>query len=304
MVCVSVILPTFNRAHSLDAALQSVLAQSFKDFEIIVVDDGSTQDIESVIRAIGDPRLRYIRREANGGAAAARNTGIAAANGKFIAFQDSDDQWLPGKLDLQMRLMKSLAANVGAVTGAKILCGGDPKLFNPSKVVIAPDPRSIMTLEEDQLGHLLRENRISVQNALFRRECYPGSDWFDPCAKANEDWEFAVRLAQRCLIFEHPEPVVLAFASADGVSRSNRRQDIGMLRIMRKNRGLRTRYRRQFATMLFYFGRNRWVPGKKRSSLKYMLAAIMEYPLILYWIALGKLRRAIRTPMLKTLQTV
>src|SRR5437870_5691947 len=98
---VSVILPTFNRSGSLPAAISSVLNQSITNLELIVVDDASTEDIEGLVSDIRDDRLKYIRRAVNGGAAAARNTGLAAATGDYIAFQDSDDLWLPGKLETQ-----------------------------------------------------------------------------------------------------------------------------------------------------------------------------------------------------------
>ena len=101
-VTVSIILPAYNRANHLPDAINSILMQSFRDFELIIVDDASTQDIESIVRSIGDPRIRYIRRAVNGGASAARNTGLAEARGEFIAFHDSDDLWLPGKFERQL----------------------------------------------------------------------------------------------------------------------------------------------------------------------------------------------------------
>lgn len=303
MVCVSVILPTFNRVEMLGRAAKSVLAQTFDDLELIIVDDASSEDIESMVRSIGDPRVTYIRRPLNGGAAAARNTGIAAAKGRFVAFQDSDDLWLPQKLELQLSLMAAQPVHVGVVTGCKILCGGDLHLFSPDKIVVAPNPMTAMKPGEDQVKHLLSDNRISVQNALFRRECVSGSEWFDACARANEDWEFAVRLAQRWTIFEHPDIVVLAFTYTDSVSRSTRRQDIGMVRILRKNRAIRSQYPGEFARLLFYIGRRRWAPGKRRVALKFMLAGARQQPAILCRIISGKLRRLMRFPRSSALAT-
>ncbi|HEY4124800.1 MAG TPA: glycosyltransferase family A protein, partial [Rhizomicrobium sp.] len=93
----SVVIPVFNRAHLLERALSSVLNQSFQDFEIIVVDDGSKDDPERVVQAIADSRIRFVRQE-NMGGGAARNTGIDLAQGRYIAFLDSDDQFLPHHL--------------------------------------------------------------------------------------------------------------------------------------------------------------------------------------------------------------
>ena len=92
-----VIIPTYNREGTLLRAVNSVLSQSFTDLELIVVDDGSTDHTRELVESIKDNRLRYIYQK-NAGACAARNKGIDAAEGEFIAFQDSDDVWLKEKL--------------------------------------------------------------------------------------------------------------------------------------------------------------------------------------------------------------
>jgi glycosyltransferase involved in cell wall biosynthesis len=101
---VSVVIPTYNSAHLLDDALQSVLEQTYKDFEIIVVDDGSTDNTAEVISKYDD-KLRYFRVD-NGGPAKARNYGISKSTGKYIAFLDADDKWLPTKLEKQMNMFE------------------------------------------------------------------------------------------------------------------------------------------------------------------------------------------------------
>jgi GT2 family glycosyltransferase len=93
----SIIVPAYNRAAILDRAIGSCLAQTYADFELVVVDDGSVDDTAAVIRAHADPRLVYLRQE-NAGASAARNRGVEAARGAYVAFLDSDDAFLPGKL--------------------------------------------------------------------------------------------------------------------------------------------------------------------------------------------------------------
>jgi glycosyltransferase involved in cell wall biosynthesis len=97
-----VIVPTFNRAGFIDRSLGSVLNQTHQDFEVIVVDDASTDGTEDAVKAISDPRIRYIRHQANRGPSATRNTGIMNAIGDYIAFLDSDDEWLPEKLEKQL----------------------------------------------------------------------------------------------------------------------------------------------------------------------------------------------------------
>ena len=106
---VSVIIPTYNRAEVIERALDSVLAQTYQDYEIIVIDDASTDQTCAVVEAYDDPRIRLIRSHANGGAGAARNAGIVQAQGEYIAFLDSDDEWLAQKLAKQVSLMERLS---------------------------------------------------------------------------------------------------------------------------------------------------------------------------------------------------
>lgn len=277
---ISVILPTYNRSGSLLAAMNSVLSQSHKDLELIVVDDASTEDIESVVLSVEDRRIRFVRRLRNGGAAAARNTGLGHAKGDYIAFQDSDDIWLPGKLQKQFALFSSVPSHVGAVTGAKIVYGRDTQLrYGPGRVSYAPRPDGCLRLDEDQLGHLLTENRISLQNALFRRDCIPDVEWFDVCARGNEDWDFAIRLARHTSIYEDIEPVVLGFISPDSISRNRRNEIIGVLRILKKNRDVLHNRKKQRSLMLLDICRYFYSLGKKKRALQFLAAALGNYPL-------------------------
>src|ERR1700761_4728013 len=108
----SVIIPVYNRADVVTAAIESVLAQSFQDFEIVVVDDGSSDDPQSAIAAIGDPRIRFLRQENQGGGRA-RNTAIDAARGRYIAPLDSDDIFLPHHLQTMKDLLDGTTNLVG-----------------------------------------------------------------------------------------------------------------------------------------------------------------------------------------------
>ena len=98
-VTVSVIIPTYNRAHLVGRAIRSVLNQTYQDFEIIVVDDCSTDNTEEIVKGFNDHRIRYMRHDRNRGGSAARNTGIKASQGKYIAFLDSDDERLLKKAE-------------------------------------------------------------------------------------------------------------------------------------------------------------------------------------------------------------
>lgn len=110
---VSIITPTYNRHDLLKRAIQSVLAQTYEDWEMIIVDDCPDMSAEDIVRQFGDPRLIYIKHEKNKGGAAARNTGIKASAGQFIAFIDDDDVWLPEKLEIQMGQFANTPSDVG-----------------------------------------------------------------------------------------------------------------------------------------------------------------------------------------------
>jgi len=290
---VSVILPTFNRVRSLSAAMMSVLTQSYADLELIVVDDASTEDVEGLVRGIGDARVKYIRRHVNGGAASARNTGLSHAKGKFIGFQDSDDIWLPGKLIRQVALFATLPGHVGAVTGGKIIYGRDAHFnYGTAKVAYAPPPEGKLRLDEDQLGHLLRENRISLQNALFRRDCLGEAVWFDRCARANEDWEFAIRLVQQTTVYEDIEPVVLGFISPDSISSNPRRQTMGVLRILRNNKVVLASRARQRSRLLIDLAVALYKAGKTKWALKCMSAGLRDHPAHIGLLGISALRKA------------
>ena len=117
MPLVSVIIPTYNRSNFLRMSISSVLKQSFRDFELIVVDDCSPDDTPQVINSINSHKVNYIRHNANKGESESRNTGIKIAESKYIAFLDDDDEWLSDKLSKQIEIIEQQNDDVGAVYG-------------------------------------------------------------------------------------------------------------------------------------------------------------------------------------------
>lgn len=180
----SVVVPVYNRAETLRAALRSVLAQSEQDFEILVVDDGSTDDPKAVVDAIGDPRIHIIR-QANGGGGAARNTGILRASGAYIAFLDSDDEFLPHHLGAMRKL---LAGTQDTAFYARIVVdrGDGRTIFKP--------PRGIGA-NEDMAAYLLCDRGFvptitTVVPAALARQTLYHTD-----LREAEDTDFTIRLA-------------------------------------------------------------------------------------------------------------
>ena len=111
------IIPTHNRADLLPRAARSVLGQTYDDYEIIIVDDCSTDGTSETVLSWGDNRIRYIRHTENRRQSASLNTGIDAARGEYVAFLDDDDEWMPDKLELQVAELESGGAEVGLVYG-------------------------------------------------------------------------------------------------------------------------------------------------------------------------------------------
>ena len=180
----SVIIPVFNRAPVLGAAIGSVLAQTCQDFEIIVVDDGSRDDPDEVVRAIGDPRL-HILHQRNQGGGTARNTGIDAARGRFIAPLDSDDVFLPHHLERMKALLDGTQNTVGY---ARILVNrGDGREFLKPPRAIRPG--------EDMGEYLLCERGfVPTITTVVEREIAKRVRYHTKLRSA-EDTDFAIRLA-------------------------------------------------------------------------------------------------------------
>ena len=181
---ISIITPTFNRHALLEAQHVHLLAQSEQDFEIIVVDDGSSDDPESVVKGFGDPRIVFLRQE-NGGGGAARNTGIARARGRFIAFLDSDDRFLPHHLS-GMRALLEGSGKTGAYSRFIVDRGQGRTLLKPPRA-IAPG--------EDMATYLLCDRGFLATSTIVVPAEIAREIRFDENLPAAEDTDFAIRAA-------------------------------------------------------------------------------------------------------------
>jgi glycosyltransferase involved in cell wall biosynthesis len=239
---VSVVIPAYNRAATIRAAIESVLRQTWTDFELIVVDDGSTDGTLAAAAAVEDPRLRLVPAPRNLGAAGARNLGVAEARGRWIAFQDSDDEWLPGKLEKQMaRLTAPGAAYVGAYCGLLTLGGLDDRAGERIRLRYVPDP-SVAEADGAILTTLLRGNVISTQTLVVRRDLFLELGGFDEATTPIEDWDFVIRLAGRGPIAFVDEPLVHQRFSENSITRWAARRLASHERVVAKNQALWARH--------------------------------------------------------------
>ncbi len=188
---VSVIIPTYNRAHFIAEAIQSVLDQTFTDFEIIVVDDGSTDNTKNVVDGFKDPRIKYIYQE-NRGVANARNTSIKASSGEHIAFLDSDDMWLPENLELKVKLLDACpdAALVSSDyyifdsdTGATLRRFWDNRPY-----------RYLLELAEGTRQPVAFATLLTPTVALVRRHVFDEVGYFDESLQGSDDWDMWLRI--------------------------------------------------------------------------------------------------------------
>ena len=235
---VSVVIPAYNRAASIGAAIDSVLRQTFTDFELVVVDDGSTDDTLAAARRITDPRLRVIAAPHNMGAAGARNLGVAEARGTWIAFQDSDDEWLPEKLAKQMARLATRPEGDpdwgGCYCGLLTVGGLDARPGERTTLRYVPDP-SVKLTEGDIVESLLVRNMISTQTLVVRRDVFLALRCFDETTTPIEDWDFALRLAHRGPIAFVDEPLVHQRFSPNSITRGTRRRYESRQRLVTKN---------------------------------------------------------------------
>ena len=197
---ISVVIPTYNRGPQVQVALKSVLAQTYPEFEAIVVDDGSTDGTGEVLQQLisqqggnGKP-IRYFF-QPNQGQSAARNKGIAEARGEWIAFLDSDDVWLPEKLEWQVRAIEQFKSKCGAcVTDARLVdnLGMDTTAFRESE----KHYQEALGIDPEAAGSLVKtRDPFWVSTLLIRTDLAKQVGWFDPHLKYAEDHDFLFRVS-------------------------------------------------------------------------------------------------------------
>ncbi|SPE32179.1 Glycosyltransferase family protein (fragment) [Acidobacteriia bacterium SbA2] len=224
---VSVVTPAYNRHAVLPRAISSVLAQNLQNWEMIIVDDASTDDTERVVGGFRDSRIRYIRHQSNRGQSAAQNTGAAAARGRFLSFLDSDDEWLPGKLASEVALFESAGERVGLVYSGKVLM--DHRGFVVKVRIPSVEGRvHEKLLEWDFIGTC---SRVSMRKSIL--EAVGG---FDASLRNCQDWDMWIRVSKLTEVGCIRECQVKRHLGSDQVSGSLRAIIAGKARVLEKHR--------------------------------------------------------------------
>jgi len=290
---VSVIIPTYNRSHMLLRAVQSVLRQTYRSLECIVVDDGSSDNsIEKIRRQFQDKRLIFLRHDMNKNASSARNTGIAYSKGQFLAFLDDDDEWLPEKLQKQLSLIQKLPLNVGMV-----YCWMD---------CYDKDDRIDMKHHSFYTGyvfpHVLDEQRIGgCPTLLIRRSVIDKVGGFDESIGRGDDGDFIRRICLRYEVDCIAEVLVKVYTD-HGHSRLTRNDKTGVKEAILSYNDRLVKFKSElhkypkqtaniYASVAYYYGE----AGDRKNSMTFFQKAFRKYPFCfnIYRYGLRRLGKAI-----------
>ena len=201
---ISVIIPVYNAAKTIEKSLISIKNQTWKgDFEIIVVNDGSTDKSAEIIQQYKDKNSNQnitIVSQQNGGVSKARNVALKIAKGEFIAFIDADDEWLPEKTLMQMRILGDNNLNIDFITA----------LWNEEKVSFPYQINPQNNLVEITLNKLLLKVTGQTSTALFKRKILNNTGHFDESQRYSEDANYWMRISEHNKMFLLPEKLVIA----------------------------------------------------------------------------------------------
>ncbi|MGQ9611024.1 MAG: glycosyltransferase family 2 protein [bacterium] len=271
---ISVIIPTYNYGEFVSYAIKSVLCQTYQDFELIIVDDGSTDNTKEIVQEFvnSDKRIRYLYQK-NRGLSSARNTGIKASRGMFIAFLDADDIWFPEKLEYQMEIMKNIHS-IGLVG-----CGYINFNYNDGNTqIIIPDQ------ELDLARELTVKNAIygSASGVLVKKECFERVGLFDEKLKAAEDWDMWLRIIKHYDIRFVDKPMVKIRIHNRNMSKNVERMRNAQIQVLRKNiKGFMNKIK-TFSYIHLDASREYCYMGNKEKALINIIKAICIYPFHTY----------------------
>ena len=207
---VTVVIPVYNRESTIFRAVNSVLRQTYTNIEIIIVDDCSTDSTLNVIKDCNDDRIRLICLSHNYGANYARNRGIEQAEGEFIAFQDSDDEWMEDKLDRQIRYM--IEEDFQASFCPYILCDGENRQVMPC------DYKNSIFYKSEMIERLKAGNIVGTPTLVVKRNVFSQIGMFDERMDRLQDYEFVIRFVKKFRLGYIDKPLVKAYKMEKSIS--------------------------------------------------------------------------------------
>jgi len=224
---VSVVLTTRDREDKLERSLASVLNQTFRDFELIVVDDASTDGTSEAVRSRGDDRITYIRHESHRGGPAARNTGIRAARGEFIAFLDDDDEWMSKKIEKELSALEGIPEEVGLV-----YCAAEVVNDTNGKVLLYHVSQGEGDVRERILAGPVAG---CVSKVMVRRSCFEKAGYFDEALTSCQDWDMWMRVADHYRFKYVPDMLVRIYIHERQISKNFQKLIPGRTMMVKKH---------------------------------------------------------------------
>jgi glycosyltransferase involved in cell wall biosynthesis len=270
---VSIVTPAFNRADYLPHTIDSVLAQSYPDFEHIIIDDGSSDGTDELIRGYTDRRIRYFQ-QANQGQSVARNVGIEASRGEYICFLDSDDLWLPNKLEEQLALFAD-DPGAGVVYGDKISIDGSGHELHR---------RNMRRYSGWITGKLLADNFVSMNTTMTRAELLRQAGGFDASDRYAEDYGLWLRVSLLARFHYSPSywvyyRIMAGQLSSDKITRLAANERLLQQFLADNNHGLqRDEIRQGLSRFYARKARTEAAGGARRAALRSIARAISYSP--------------------------
>jgi len=222
---VTIIMPTYNRSRTIDRAMKSILNQTYKNFELIIIDDGSKDNTVEKIKKYDDNRIKLIELETNMGANYARNQGLQKAKGKYITFQDSDDEALKNKISDSIKFLEDNECDI-------IFCNVSVFNKNKYKSLIKEQINDKQIFEK-----LLWGNYISLE-AIFAKKYVFDDIKFDDELTRFQDWDLLLRIAQKYKIKHFNKSLELVYVQNDSITRNNKKGIDSLIRILDKYKNL------------------------------------------------------------------
>ncbi len=273
MGTISVIIPTYNRAHTLERAIDSALNQTYDDFEIIVVDDCSTDNTSEIVHAYDDKRITYIRSNSNKGANHARNIGISHADGEYISFLDSDDQLHKRYHEVCLDVINKCASDCGGVF-TSIDLYRDGKLYN---VKSAPEKK--ITQNDVCDGNIIG----GFSGTIFKSGIFDTIGKLDETLETSQDYDFYIRVLEHYSLVGIDEPLVNYYLHGDNISVNIEKKEQGNRKIIEKHKDIISNKR--ISAQLFSEGLHHGLDGNLTIARKRFKCSIQQnkYNILSYY---------------------
>lgn len=241
---VSIVIPVYNRADIIERTINNILQQTFEDIEVIVVDDGSTDNIDVVMQGYNDNRVHYIKTKENKGACHARNVGVNSAKGEYIAFQDSDDLWRAEKIEHQLKCLTRADADICICRMDQIYENGVRKEFHGE----------MFNQESINLENELGKSFFSTQLIFGKKSCFL-EEPFDETFPRFQDWDLGIRLVKKYKIVFLDEILVERYLQSNSVSNNSNKGYIAGKLLLEKYRDDYIQYPKAKAKFLAFYAK-------------------------------------------------